>query len=763
MITNGNLPTSVILLPVTHRRDEVRSQRRPSHIVRVMVAIAALVAAAVVAWPFVPSAAAGLTPHQRQIATGASASSSSSFSLTVPAGVSTVADRHLVVAYLFSGTGGESVTSVTDTHGNTYRIDAVKGNAGASGLKVVVASAKIASPISTGDAVTVTQSVSTTYHAMQVYEFDNFEPTSWVDKTATGNSATAATSITTSTTATTAQASETLLAVVGFGDQPATLTSNSGWNDSGTVAAGPTTKQKSLAVAVRDVTSTGNFAYSGQLSTADQSVSALVTYRTATSSGPTVAPVASFTASPTSGYAPLAVQFTDTSTGTPTSWAWDFGDASTSTAQNPSHTYATSGTYTVALTASNSAGGNTVTRSSLITASSGNFGFQDMSTQGTGGAATGEKPESKLWFNDGSWWGVLFESVSQTYHIFRLDRTQETWIDTKILVDNRPKSRADTLWDGQHLYVASHVFATSAAAAAAGNPARLSRYSYDSASKAYSLDSGFPVSISDYSSETLTIDKDSTGAVWASWAQGSQVYVNRTTGGDTAWGTPLVLPVTGAGNLTTDDISAVAAFGNKIGIMWSNQAASAMYFAEHQDGDPTGTWQQSRTAVQGPNSADDHINLKALQGDPAGHVFAAVKTSLDDAGATSSAPQILVLARDPATGDWSSTPFARISDCHTRPILMLDSQHQVLHVFATAPDSGCPFSGSAGTIFEKTSPMSAISFPLGRGTPVIRDAASPNLNNVTSSKQSVSDATGLVVMASNDVTKRYWHADLPLQ
>jgi hypothetical protein len=385
-----------------------------------------------------------------------------------------------------------------------------------------------------------------------------------------------------------------------------------------------------------------------------------------------------------------------------------------------------------------------------------------MSTQGTGGAATGEKPESKLWFNDGSWWGVLFDSVSQTFRIFRLDRARQTWVDTAILVDNRPKSRADTLWDGQHLYVSSHMFATSSATAAPGNPARLSRYSYDPTSSTYSLDSGFPVSISDYSSETLTIDKDSTGVLWASWVQGSQVYVNRTTGDDTAWGTPFALPVTGSSNLNSDDISAVAAFGNKIGVMWSNQVASMMYFAVHQDGDPSDTWQQSRTAVQGPNSADDHINLKSLQGDPAGHVFAAVKTSLDDAGANSSAPQILVLARDPATGDWSSASFGRISDCHTRPILMLDSQRQVLHVFATAPDTGCPFSGTAGTIFEKTSPMSNISFPLGRGTPVIRDVASPNLNNVTSSKQTVSDASGLVVMASNDVTKRYWHADVTL-
>jgi hypothetical protein len=238
------------------------------------------------------------------------------------------------------------------------------------------------------------------------------------------------------------------------------------------------------------------------------------------------------------------------------------------------------------------------------------------------------------------------------------------------------------------------------------------------------------------------------------------VYINMTQGSDATWGTPSVLSAKGATGLSSDDISAVVAFGGKIGVMWSNQAVSAMYFAERNDADPLGTWQTSRTAVQGPNSADDHINLKALEGDPQGRVFAAVKTSLDDAGA--SAPQIFVLSRDPATGDWSSAVFGRVSDCHTRPVLVLDSQRSILHVFATAPDSGCPFSGSAGTIFEKTSPMSAVSFALGRGTPVIRDPSSPNMNNVTTTKQSVTDATGLVVMASDDVTKRYWHADVAL-
>jgi PKD repeat protein len=79
-------------------------------------------------------------------------------------------------------------------------------------------------------------------------------------------------------------------------------------------------------------------------------------------------PVADFTADPTSGYVPMAVQFTDTSSGVPTSWSWDFGDGvGTSTLQNPSYTYTSVGTYTVALTATNDQGSDTETKLGYIT------------------------------------------------------------------------------------------------------------------------------------------------------------------------------------------------------------------------------------------------------------------------------------------------------------------------------------------------------------------------------------------------------------
>ena len=77
-------------------------------------------------------------------------------------------------------------------------------------------------------------------------------------------------------------------------------------------------------------------------------------------------PVAAFTASPTSGKAPLKVQFKDKSTDA-YYWYWNFGDKTTSTLQSPLHQYKKAGKYTVTLTVKNAAGTNTKTTTSYIT------------------------------------------------------------------------------------------------------------------------------------------------------------------------------------------------------------------------------------------------------------------------------------------------------------------------------------------------------------------------------------------------------------
>src|SRR3954447_21821841 len=72
------------------------------------------------------------------------------------------------------------------------------------------------------------------------------------------------------------------------------------------------------------------------------------------------APIAKATGSPTTGLAPLAVQFSSAGSNDPENttlkYAWDFGDGATSTQANPAHTYTTNGAFTAKLTVTDGAG-----------------------------------------------------------------------------------------------------------------------------------------------------------------------------------------------------------------------------------------------------------------------------------------------------------------------------------------------------------------------------------------------------------------------
>jgi len=63
----------------------------------------------------------------------------------------------------------------------------------------------------------------------------------------------------------------------------------------------------------------------------------------------------------------LLVSFEDTTDGRTTSWLWSFGDGNTSTRQNPTHTYAETGTYAVTFRATNSLGSDEVTKFVQVT------------------------------------------------------------------------------------------------------------------------------------------------------------------------------------------------------------------------------------------------------------------------------------------------------------------------------------------------------------------------------------------------------------
>ncbi len=352
------------------------------------------------------------------------------------------------------------------------------------------------------------------------------------------------------------------------------------------------------------------------------------------------------------------------------------------------------------------------------------------------GAASADKPQSKLWHNAGSWWALMVNAAGSV-NIFEL-QADHRWRDTGTVVDERASSTGDALWSGGTLYVASRTSGSSGAV-------RVRRFSYDAASRSY-RSGGTPFSFGGGGTESATIDKDSTGALWVTFTRGSAVWVSRTTdAAQTAWTAPF--RISGADTaVSSDDISAVVAFDGKIGVLWSDQASHAIRFAHHVDGAADSGW-TVETPLSGTGVADDHLNIKSLQGDDQGRLYAAVKTSL-----TASTDPILMVLTRTSNGAWSAVPTAKVSDGLTRPQVVLDKTNRVLHVLQSTE--------GGGSIFHKSSPLSdRPSFPPGKGAPFITWSGA-KINDVSTSKHPVTSATGLVAIASDQVAKRYYHAEL---
>ena len=271
--------------------------------------------------------------------------------------------------------------------------------------------------------------------------------------------------------------------------------------------------------------------------------------------------------------------------------------------------------------------------------------------------ASADKPQSKLWYNPTvGKWHALMVNPSGTVNIFEL-QPDHTWRDSGTVVDKRPKSTGDALYSSGKLYVVSRT---------AGSNGAVKVIRFTEAAGTYRRDSGFPVTMPGGGTESATIDKDDSGTLWLTFTRGSEVWVTRSAGAThKTWVAPS--HISGSDfSVSSDDISAVIAFEGKIGVMWSDQASNATRFAYHADGTPDSEW-VVETPLEGTGLADDHMNLKSLQGDDEGRLYAAVKTSMTN----NTDPILMVLVRRD-DGTWTQTTTATVADKLTRPQLVLD-------------------------------------------------------------------------------------------
>jgi ASPM-SPD-2-Hydin domain-containing protein len=370
-----------------------------------------------------------------------------------------------------------------------------------------------------------------------------------------------------------------------------------------------------------------------------------------------------------------------------------------------------------------------------------------------GGAATGQKPESKLFYTeDGRWWAILGTSgnsvTSAGVYLYELDASH-TWQPTLQLAGADGWAKADTELDGptQVLYVSLRDNKSSVS----GNSRESDLYEFSYlGSGIWSAPSG-STQITTADPETLTLARDGLGRLWTTFVTSGAIRVGHTA----AYGTAFTFANLPTSAVTSDDISTVTAFGTaatgyKIAVMWSDQAAKRDWFAWRDDSDPIGTWNIETAYGAGVGNcptatsnmcADDHLNVK-VSGDD---IYVAIKTSLNDPSNSSSSDPLIVLLHRDASADWTAFPVSPVSQDATRPIVLVAPEQNRLWVFAQK--------SSAVVAWESL--LSAPGFNSNGYIPWTE--TSSELNNPTSTKQLITATSGAVVETSSESADQYWH------
>jgi hypothetical protein len=282
---------------------------------------------------------------------------------------------------------------------------------------------------------------------------------------------------------------------------------------------------------------------------------------------------------------------------------------------------------------------------------------------------TGEKPQSKVWRHGGRWWAVLpSEAVDPAgMWLWRLE-SDNHWTNV-LRLSSSTSAKADVRAVGDVTHVLLHT-----------SSARLVSLEYQPAQQTYMLWRQRPTatSISLSSSETATIDVDSTGRMWLASDSSSSIVVYFSDPPYAAFQGPIVL----AQGTSGDDVAVVTAVPlpgvPSIGVLWSNESTTHFGFRLHVDGSDPLVWlADEMPAVQsamnvGGGMADDHMHFVAGSD---GTLYAAVKTSYNDG--RSGFPQIALLKRHPG-GDWDD--LYEVDDKGTRAIAILNEPANQLRV-----------------------------------------------------------------------------------
>jgi chitodextrinase len=210
----------------------------------------------------------------KSLGTATAENTGGSLALTVPAGGVAAGDT-VVVAADMSGGGGVTISTITDTRGNTYTVDSTLKHP-STGVNTFIGSGYIATPLQAGDKITITFAAS--YYSERVMaatEFRGLSAVGRLDKLATGTGT--STTPASAATATTTAAPE--LVIGGFGtSSAATFTPATGFTALASATVGSGSNARSVYECYQVVQATGQYRASGTLSVSSYWTAATATY-----------------------------------------------------------------------------------------------------------------------------------------------------------------------------------------------------------------------------------------------------------------------------------------------------------------------------------------------------------------------------------------------------------------------------------------------------------------------------------------------------
>lgn len=346
---------------------------------------------------------------------------------------------------------------------------------------------------------------------------------------------------------------------------------------------------------------------------------------------------------------------------------------------------------------------------------------------------TADKPQSKLWFARGSWWAWL-----PTVHGSSIWKRSERGWERQTSLDRELRScsgHADVCAEGdmvravvvdrQSIAVVTLNFVEeSRGYAVVGKPVRFSMPEVRGSEAR-------PI-------ETATIARDENHRWWIAYPWQNRMWVRSAPDVErAAWTEPF--PISSAA--TEDDLCAITTMHGGVGVVWSDQAADAVYFRFHRHDLEPDQWEPIETVAQGQCTADDHINT-AVGKD--GTLYVATKNSVDRIGE----PQLALHVRD-SNGRWANFPYAPRTERWepTRPVVLIDAENSRLFLAHSL------YSSSRDKASIRPSQIAIQSVAVGNldldsaGQKFV--SASASLNNITGCKSKLPKNLGWIVLASD--------------